>query len=189
MNLSKPETRGGTQASFFQNMNAPEELRTFCESKQGRLVGMLSLYCGDVELARDFAQEALARVCRDWRRVQKLDNPEAWLHQVALNLSRSYFRKRAVEIRFRARIYHEGTAGPASFPDHAGKQTVRNAVRQLPKNQRAAVVLRYYADWSVYEVAAFLGCPEGTVKTWTARGIETLRRTLADTDWGDMANV
>ncbi|CAN5435410.1 hypothetical protein BH23ACT7_BH23ACT7_03670 [soil metagenome] len=47
----------------------------FCHREHRRLVGALTLYCGDAELARDLAQEALARACRDWSKVSRMAAP------------------------------------------------------------------------------------------------------------------
>ena len=60
--------------------------------------------------------------------------------------------------------------------DVASDVMIRVAVRSLPRREREALVLRYFADFSVREVAASMRCPEGTVKTLTRRGIERLRR-------------
>jgi RNA polymerase sigma-70 factor (ECF subfamily) len=60
--------------------------------------------------------------------------------------------------------------------DIANEMTIRAAVGSLPPREREALVLRYFADFSVREVAALMRCPEGTVKTLTRRGIELLRR-------------
>jgi RNA polymerase sigma factor (sigma-70 family) len=50
------------------------------------------------------------------------------------------------------------------------------ALAELPAKQRACVVLRYYEDLGVDEVASLLGCRPGTVKSQTARGLQTLRQ-------------
>src|SRR5918999_5063001 len=76
-----------------------EDLFGMCKQKHPRLVGMLGLYCGDGDVAEDLAQEALIRLCRDWRRVRQLHAPERWLHRVAINLAHSHYRRRAIERR------------------------------------------------------------------------------------------
>jgi RNA polymerase sigma factor (sigma-70 family) len=53
---------------------------------------------------------------------------------------------------------------------------VRDAVAALPARQRAALVLRYFAEFSVREAAEALRCPEGTIKSLTHAAIRTLRR-------------
>jgi RNA polymerase sigma-70 factor (ECF subfamily) len=59
---------------------------------------------------------------------------------------------------------------------------VRAAIAELPAAQRAAVVLRYMHDLSVLEVAATLGCAEGTAKTHLSRARKTLAARLGEED-------
>jgi RNA polymerase sigma factor (sigma-70 family) len=152
----------------------PVELASFCRREWPRLVGAMSLYTGSRDLAEDLAQETLARVCRDWNKVQRTDQPSAWAHRVAINLARSHWRRTATARRAHRRL------DPASDdqPDAVNAIAVRDAVASLPPRQRAALVLRYFADFSVRDTATALRCPEGTVKTLTYEAIQTLR-TLA----------
>jgi DNA-directed RNA polymerase specialized sigma24 family protein len=53
-------------------VNASSELGTFRRHEYTRLVRSLSLYCGDRHIADELAQEAIARVCRDWTKVRRL---------------------------------------------------------------------------------------------------------------------
>jgi RNA polymerase sigma factor (sigma-70 family) len=62
-------------------------------------------------------------------------------------------------------------------PDTPTAVAVRAAVAGLPRRERAVVVLRFFADFSVREVADLLGMPEGTVKTLTARALAGMRAT------------
>lgn len=137
-------------------------------------MGALSLYCGDVLLAEELAQEALARVCRDWRRVRRMDHPAAWAQRVAINLANSHFRRRAAERRARQRL--EVLVLPVGQdPDEASAIAVRAAVAALPRRQRAAIVLHYFCDLPFAEVAEVMGAPEATVKSLARRGLQRLR--------------
>ncbi|MDQ3914079.1 MAG: sigma-70 family RNA polymerase sigma factor [Actinomycetota bacterium] len=151
-----------------------DELIAFCRREHGRVVGLLSLYCGDAALAEELAQDALARVCRDWRKVRRMDHPEAWTSRVAVNLANSYFRRRAAERRARERLSARPPA-EALPPDPALVLSVRQAVASLPPRQRTALLLHYFCDLPFAQVADLMGSPEPTVKSLARRGIARLR--------------
>jgi RNA polymerase sigma-70 factor (ECF subfamily) len=147
-----------------------EDLAAFCEEQWPRLVGALSLYTGDPDLAEDLAQDAVVRLCRHWRRVRVMDSPVGWLHRVARNLAHSYFR------RLRARTRAENRAAKrVRVEGEADVVAIRVAVAALPERERDAIVLRFYVGLSVRDTAEALGCPEGTVKTLTHRAVGRLR--------------
>jgi RNA polymerase sigma factor (sigma-70 family) len=152
---------------------ADPALVDFCKSEWPRLVGSLSLYVGTRELAEDLAQETLLRVCRRWRSVRHADSPSAWAHRVAFNLAKSNGRREATWRRLRPRF--EVPADHQVERNDADVVAVRQAVTDLPLQQRAVIVLRYFAGMSVREVAEVMRCPENTVKTHTRRGLEALR--------------
>ena len=124
-------------------------------------------------MAEELAQDTLVRVVRDWRKVKKMDSPEAWVHRVAVNLANSFFRRRAAEVRANKRLAAEPEQVMA--PAKADDVALRQAVAALPRRQKTALVLRYFAGLSVRETAETMTCPEGTVKTLTHKAISTLR--------------
>jgi RNA polymerase sigma-70 factor (ECF subfamily) len=150
---------------------APADLVAFCEAEWPRLVGALSLYTGDADLAEELAQEAVARVCCHWRRVRTMDAPGAWLHRVARNLAHSHFRR--VRAGKRASERTRAVGDDTTALDDA--VALRATVAALPERERDAIVLRFYIGCSVKETAAALDVPEGTVKTLTHRAIGRLR--------------
>lgn len=150
----------------------PDELDEFCRREWPRLVGAVSLSTGDPDLAQEVAQETLARVCRDWRRVSRLEAPGAWAHRVAINLVRSHFRHRAVVRRHDRSVRVEDSVGD---DDATSAVAIRAALLQLPTRQRTALALRYFSDLSVRDTAEAMRCPEGTVKTLTHQAIAGLR--------------
>ena len=150
---------------------APSDLVEFCEAEWPKLVGALSLYTGDPDLAQELAQEAVARACRHWRRVREMDAPAAWLHRVARNLAHSHFRR----VRSRVRAETRRGLDRARLDEQTDAIAIRAAVASLPGRERDAIVLRFYLGYSVRETAEALGCPEGTVKTITHRAVGRLR--------------
>ena len=149
-------------------------LALFCQQQHPRLVRLLSLYCRERLLAEELAQEALLRACRGWDQIGGVHDPVAWVTTVALNLARSQFKSRGARRRALTRLA-DRPQPEFDEADSAAAVAVRAALASLPERERRVLVLRYFADWSVLEVARALRCPEGTVKRLSAQGIARLR--------------
>lgn len=158
----------------------PEDLERFCRMVHPRLVRSLSLYCGRSDVAEEIAQDAIAIACRDWKKVRAARSPEAYVHRVGINLANSLFRRKAAERRARQRYGVEGEQ--TREPDLSSRESIRQAIASLPRRQRTALVMRYYLDLPISEVATLMACSEGTVKSLTHQAISRLRRNpeLAD---------
>ncbi|MGW1667100.1 sigma factor, partial [Streptomyces microflavus] len=72
------------------------DFRAFVESRWTGLVRTAYLLTGDHGIAEDIAQSALTKAYVHWRRVQRADNPDAYLHRVLVNTNTERFRKRRV---------------------------------------------------------------------------------------------
>jgi RNA polymerase sigma-70 factor (sigma-E family) len=146
----------------------------FCRAHYTSVVRTAYLITGDSQEAYDIAQEAFSRAYERWRSVSAMDRPEAWVNRVASNLAVSWWRRRRLR-RARATL-DRGVVAPPSIPD----PELTAALRELSPAQRAAVVLRFYADRSIEEVAGALGKRPGTVRALTAQGIARLRVLLEE---------
>ena len=159
-----------------------QDQTSFCEAHWPSVVSALTLYTGDRVLAEDLAQETLVKALRDWRVIHRHPNPGAWLHKVAFNVANSYFRRKRAERRAYARL---GDEKSDSFEnDHAADVVVRKVVASLPRRQRTALILRYFIDLPIDEVANLMNCAPGTVKALTNRAIVKLRRELTTEEEG-----
>lgn len=134
---------------------------------------------GDRGDAEDCAQEALARALVRWRRIEGYGRP--WVARVATNLAIDRTRRRNRTV-LRGEDDHRG--GGAALDDEYAehRQQLVDALRNLPRRQREAVVMRHLADLSEAETAAAMGCSVGTVKSSVSRGLATLKSTLSN-DW------
>lgn len=161
------------------DVGVPSEVAAFCEVQIPRLVGALTLYCGDRGVAEELAQEALARAVQHWSKIGRSDRREGWIYRVAINLANSRFRRALAERRANQKA--TGRAEPVAHDaDAATALTVRRAVGELPRRQRAAIALRFYLDLPVVDVAQILDCPESTVKSLTRRALARLEQELGD---------
>ncbi len=130
------------------------------------LVGLGLALTGDIEVAKDLAQEALTRSWIHWRRIRTYDQPAAWARRVVRNLAAD----RAKHLR-RAPALSPVTNVPAPTPD---RLALVAALGVLPYQQREALVLHDGIGLSVAEVADEMGVPEGTVRSWLSRGRASL---------------
>ena len=134
------------------------------------------LLTGDRTVAEDLVQEAFVRFVGRLRFLRDPDAFEPYLRRTIVNLSKNYFRRRAVE---RAYLEREGPRieNGGSDPDVATHDALRTALLRLPLRQRTALVLRYYEDLPDATIAELLGCRQATVRSLVARGLEALRTT------------
>ncbi|GAA2619377.1 SigE family RNA polymerase sigma factor [Dactylosporangium fulvum] len=139
-----------------------------------RLVTQLYAFTADLTEAQDVVQEAFARAVARPGGFTGIDNPEAWLRTVALNVVRRRWRRRKVLdlilLRERATLTQTGPE-----PD---RTDLTQALDAIPRNYREVIVLHYYADLSVDEISAALNVPSGTVKSRLSRGRAALAALL-----------
>jgi RNA polymerase sigma-70 factor (sigma-E family) len=146
----------------------------FAEATRARLRRTAYLMCGDWERASDIVQEALIRVYVAWPRLERSGGLAAYARRTVVNVAIDMSRKRS------------STEVPSELPDTEGReqdvarsvserQALLGALARLPERQRACVVLRYFEDLPLVEVAGLLGCTEGTVKSQTSRALASLR--------------
>jgi RNA polymerase sigma factor (sigma-70 family) len=147
------------------------------EASYRRLVGQMYGVCGDLAEAEEVVAEAFARAVSRRRKFERLDNPEAWLRTVAVNVARTRLRRRAIGDALGRSSAREPTH-PATLSDD--RISLIAALRALPVAQREALALHYLADMPVVEVAATVGAPVGTVKARLSRGRTALAAALGD---------
>ena len=142
----------------------------------GRLYAVAHLIVGASEPARDAVQEAMIRAWQGLPSLRDPDRFDAWLHRL---LVRSCYRQRRAERRGagEARRLPEPIV-PDAFGSLANRDEIERGFRRLSAEQRAALVLRFYLDLSIGEVAEALHVPEGTVKSRIHRALGAMRAAL-----------
>lgn len=122
----------------------------------GRVSGYVLSLVGDPVVATDAAQEAFTRLYARWGRVR---DPRAWVYYVATNLATDTWRSAQRDRALTAAL------GPALVSEDAPHDPwLRDLVDRLPARLRDVVLLHYYADLPVEQVARLLHRPTGTVK-------------------------
>ncbi|MFC4531504.1 SigE family RNA polymerase sigma factor [Sphaerisporangium dianthi] len=142
----------------------------FVLARSDRLLRTAYLLTHDWGLAEDLLQESLAKAWFAW---QAVEEPEAYVRRVLVTTYTSWWRR-----RWRREVPRDDLPDtPAA--EHSGglaeREALWRAVGRLPARQRAVVVLRFYEDLPVAEVARLMGCETGTVKSQTSKALAKLR--------------
>ena len=133
-----------------------------------RLAGYLTSLTGDPEIGREAAQEAFTRLFARWRKVHE---PRGFVYVVGTNLCKHHWRQNGRE---RGAVTSLGIT--TAHGREAHDPWLRDLVERLPLRLREVVLLHYYADLPVTEVAAAVKRPVGTVK----RRLHEARAVLAE---------
>ena len=161
--------------------NSVERLQGFEEFVAARSQSLMRtayLLVGTREGAEDLVQSALEKTFPRWSRVRRMDAPEAYVRRIVVNNAHAAWRsaKRLPTVSL------PSAPDTTSEADHAEDVTLRDsllsALDELPHGMRTIVVLRYWAELSVQEVADLQRCSAGNVKSQAARGLERLRELM-----------
>lgn len=124
----------------------------------------------DVDRAEDVTQDAFVQLLKHWKKVSRYDRPGAWVRRVAIRLAMSVLQRERMRSVLERKVQPPPEPGPADID-------VLRAIGDLPGMQRASVVLYYFEDRPLAEVADILGCAESTARVHLHRA----RKHLADT--------
>jgi RNA polymerase sigma-70 factor (sigma-E family) len=149
------------------------------------LVRIALVMVGDVGTAEDVVQDAFERLHRRWGWLRDETSGLAYARSSVLNGCRSVHRRSAVARRYAGQLRTVPGAGPAAgdgdtAQESADRSVLVAALRRLPRRQREVLVLRYYADLDVAEVAATLGISPSAVRSTATRGLAALARVLRE---------
>lgn len=153
----------------------PEILTDLLERHGREIQGLAYLILRDRAEAEDVLMDTLVSALEHGAGLRDPSALRAWLLRIATNHALSR-RRRA------ARVLHLAVLPESPVPaaDDHDRLVVREALESLPTRTRAAVVLHYYADLSVADVAAAMGTSENTVKTQLRRALEALRLRIGE---------
>ena len=151
-----------------------------CRQQEGRLLRQAMTLCGNAALAEELAQDTMVEAWKCLRRYNGRCQFFTWLCAILLNRLRNTLRERR-PLAPADEAAREATPDEGDTPDQMlwqGEQAalVRKCIAALPAKHRQVIVLRFYVDDSLPEIAAALGCSVGTVKSRLFHALEKLRR-------------
>jgi RNA polymerase sigma-70 factor, ECF subfamily len=163
-----------------------QHLALLVERHHSPLIGFLyRMTDGDRTLAEDLAQESFLKVMRAIDQYQHPRPFKPWLYQIATNLVRDHYKRAETRRAVGMSDEVEWTGDDEPLPEEAlvldaEVQQVALALRSLPDHQRETIILRYYQELSLGEIAEILAVPVGTVKSRLSLGLGRLRELLME---------
>jgi RNA polymerase sigma-70 factor (sigma-E family) len=158
------------EVTMASEVELPADFDAFVARRAKVLWRAAWLLTGDHQRAEDLVQTSLAKAYPHFARLGGDEAFEAYLRTTMYHTYLSWWRR-----RWTGEVPAEVRAGTTSEPDVALRYDVVRAMAELPRQQRAVVVLTYFEDLSHPRAAEVLGVSVGTVKSTLARALATLR--------------
>lgn len=158
-----------------------EAFGTFVEQYRSILFGTAYLMMRDRGLAEDAVQEALIQIWKHLPSFRRKSSIKTWLVRIVMNEVKQQFRKKKlsmVSLEEAPETPNEHEEADTVLIHNEERQGLRQALGKLPSEQREAIVLRYFSDLSVPEIAVATNQPEGAIKSRLSRALERLNEIL-----------
>ena len=160
----------------------PDAFSSLVDASLDRQYALATLILRDGDRAQDAVQEALVSAWRDLRALRDPDAWEAWLHRLTVRacyrLASKERRRNLVELHV---VPDPDLAPSVDFAlSHAERDRMERVLERLPIDQRTVMVLHFYLDLPLTQVATILDIPVGTAKSRLHYGLQALRRSMTD---------
>jgi RNA polymerase sigma-70 factor (sigma-E family) len=142
------------------------------------LVRLARIFVDDRNAAEDIVQEAFIRLARAAHRIKDESKAAPYLRSIVLNLARDNNRRGLVSLRHHLPTDDRRASTEDEIELREDQQQVIDALRELPHRQRNALVLRYYEELGVDDIASAMGISRNSVKTHLRRGLAALEDRL-----------
>lgn len=154
------------------------------EQEGQSLVRLARIFVDDRNAAEDIVQEAFIRLARSAHRIKDETKAAPYLRSIVLNLARDNNRRGLVSLRHHLPTDDRRASTEDEIELREDQQQVIDALRELPLRQRNALVLRYYEELGIEDIASAMGISRNSVKTHLRRGLAALEARLGTADEG-----
>jgi RNA polymerase sigma-70 factor (ECF subfamily) len=150
-----------------------ESFAALCAVLKAKLFRTAKGILGNETLALDAVSEAVFRAFKGIKRLREPKYAETWFVRIVLNAANDIKRRRKHEVIMET--VPEGTY----YDNHSGMDFF-DLIESLQQELREIISLKYYSDYTLAEISAILGIPEGTVKSRLNRALNLLRMEVSN---------
>ncbi|MBS4208643.1 RNA polymerase sigma factor [Bacillus sp. FJAT-50079] len=144
---------------------------------------------GDKDTAYDLTQEIFIKMMKSISTYKERAQFKTWLYTLAVNHCNDYFRSKAFQVAKLTEEMNDSSASPVDVPFIFERKEKRRelitAIKTLPDYQCNTILLRYYHDFTIKEIAGIMKTNDSTVKSRLRQGLEKLKGILQRGDDND----
>jgi len=164
-----------------------EALRILIEQYRSVLFGTAYLMMRDRGLAEDVVQEGLIQIWKHIPSFRLKSSVKTWMVRILVNEAKGQFRKKrvpTVPLEQASEVMGGVDKAEALMIHNEESKQLRRTLEMLPQEQREVIILRYFSELSVPEIAVVTGEREGTIKSRLSRALDRLREIIrSDIAW------
>ena len=181
--LTAESLPSGTAGTALREGAIDREFATVLAAQMSGAYRLAGYLLADAAEAQDAVQEACVRAWRAWPRLRERDRFHAWFNQILFNVCRTRLRQRANHRTVDIDEVDVESGDP--FRAALARDAIGRALSVLSPELRMVVVLRYWGELSLAEIAERLNIPIGTVKSRHFAALHTLRRRVSPVEGGN----
>lgn len=161
-----------------QNNDMDERLIVLMNEYGDSVLRMCYVYLKDYQLAEDMAQETFIKVYQHYEEFQNQSSVKTWILKIAINLCKNQMRTHWWKYRSQQELVEAGI--DEYYDSFLDRQVVLTEIAKLPVKYREIILLYYYQELSILEIAALLNEKESTIKARLVRARKKLKPELAE---------
>ncbi|WP_099156720.1 sigma-70 family RNA polymerase sigma factor [Virgibacillus ndiopensis] len=147
--------------------------------EKNKLYRIAYLYVKNENDALDIVQETIYKAFRSKQKLKNAEYFSTWLTRILINNALNFIKKNKKVIPFAEEEMERLHESP-EHPSIENRIDLVNAIDCLEESYKTVIILRYYKDFTIRQIAEFLNCPEGTVKTKIHRATNQLKRNIKE---------
>ncbi|MCM3111061.1 RNA polymerase sigma factor [Lederbergia lenta] len=146
---------------------------------------------GNKDIAYDLTQEVFMKMLKSIHTYKEKAQFKSWLYTLAVNHSNDYFRSKAFQATQMTDELSDSHSSnenvPYIFEKKERRREIIDAIKSLPEFQSTTILLRFYHDFKIKEIATIMQTNDSTVKSRLRQGMEKLKSTLQRGDDNEKA--